>query len=145
MAKITSKHILILCLLSFVLVPAKADIGMQELGDSLTAWTGFSSVWSPVVKVKNLRVNGNKITVKTNKTLKDVRWTTANIAELKRKVSRWVLGHERGKVTIQTANIDIENLVTNCAKGILATGKPHDLAERNIALYPSHGLYYNRE
>lgn len=145
MAKITSKHILILCLLSFVLAPAKADIGMQELGDSLTAWTGFSSVWSPVVKVKNLRVNGNKITVKTNKTLKDVRWTTANIAELKRKVSRWVLGHERGKVTIQTANIDIENLVTNCAKGILATGKPHDLAERNIALYPSHGLYYNRD
>ncbi len=139
------KHIFILVLCALFFVPAKADIGMQELGDSLTAWTGFSSVWSPAVKVKNLRVNGNKITVKTNKTLKDVRWTTANIAELKRKVSRWVLGHEKGKVTIQTANIDIENLVTNCAKGILATGKPHDLSDRNIALYPSHGLYYNRD
>ena len=140
-----SKHIFILVLCALFFVPAKADIGMQELGDSLTAWTGFSSVWSPAVKVKNLRVNGNKITVKTNKTLKDVRWTTANIAELKRKVSRWVLGHEKGKVTIQTANIDIETSVTNCAKGILATGKPHDLSDQNIALYPSHGLYYNRD
>jgi len=118
---------------------------MQELGDSLTVWTGFSSMWSPAVKVKNMRVNGNKITIQTNKTLKDVRWTSGNIAELKRKVSFWLLGHEQGKVTIQVGNTDIESFVTNCAKGISPTGKPHDLMDRHIALYPSHGLYYNRQ
>lgn len=141
----TSKYIFVLVLCALFFVPAKADIGMQELGDSLTVWTGFSQKWSPAVKVKNLRVNGNKITVKTNKTLKDVRWTNAKIAELKRKVSVWVLGNPNGKVTIQVGNTEIESFITNCAKGILPVGQPHDLADRNIALYPSHGLYYNRD
>lgn len=141
----TSKYIFVLVLCALFFVPVKADIGMQELGDSLTVWTGFSPKWSPAVKVKNLRVNGNKITVKTNKTLKDVRWTNAKVTELKRKVSVWVLGHPNGKVTIQVGNTEIESFITNCAKGILPVGQAHDLADRNIALYPSHGLYYNRD
>ena len=145
MAKMTSKYIFVLVLCALFFVPVKADIGMQELGDSLTVWTGFSPKWSPAVKVKNLRVSGNKITVKTNKTLKDVRWTNAKVTELKRKVSGWVLGHPNGKVTIQVGNTEIESFITNCAKGILPVGQAHDLADRNIALYPSHGLYYNRD
>ena len=79
---------------------AEATIGMQELGDSLTAYTGFSSVWSPPVRVKQLRVEGKKITVRTNLTLRDVRWTPQNLAEVKHKVSKWVLGHTDGKVSI---------------------------------------------
>ena len=120
-------------------------MSMQELGDSLTAYTEFSPLWAPSVRVKNLRVNGNKVTVRTNLTLKDVRWTPAKITDIKRKVSRWTLGHEKGKVTILAGKTDIETLVTNCAKGILRDGKAKDLTERNIALYPSHGLYYNRD
>lgn len=88
-----------------------------------------------------MRVNGNKVTLRTNATLKDVRWTSALIRKIKRDVSRWVLGHENGIVTIYSANTDIETLVTDCAKGILVTGKQNDLTERNIALWPSHGLY----
>jgi len=141
-----SKRLVIIGLVSLLLCPAKAQIGMQELGDSLTAYTGFSPVWAPAVRVKNLRVNGNNVTVKTNTTLRDVRWTQENVAQLKRKVSRWVLGHEKGKVTIQAGRTNIEELVTECAKnpgnGLY---KQADLTDRQIVLYPSHGLYFNHK
>lgn len=140
-----SKHIFIFTLCSLIFIPANASIGLQELGDSLTVWTGFSSVWSPAVKVKDMRASGNTITIRTNKTLKDVRWTPDNLSEIKRKISYWILGHEKGKVTVLSGNTNIESIVTNCAKGILPSGKQHDLTDRNIALYPSHGLYYNRD
>lgn len=130
--------------LSLFALSAKAQGELQTLGDSLTAFTGFSSVWSPAVRVKSMRVNGNSILLKTNATLKDVHWTPKQIADVKRKVSRWVLGHENGNVTIYSAKTDIETLVTDCAKGIYAAGKQNDLTERNIALWPSHGLYFNR-
>ena len=136
---------IILCIISVFCVPLHAQIGMKELGDSLTVWTGFSPAWSSSVKVKSMRVDKNKVTIRTNKTLKDVRWTPALVSEAKRKVSFWVLGHEKGKITIQTDKINIDDLVTDCAKGIMVNGKQHDLTEHNIALYPSHGLYFNRD
>ena len=135
-----------------VCTPLYAQIGMESLADSLTAFTGFSSLWSPPVKVKNLRVSGKNVTVKTNKTLMDVRWTPQNVAQLKRNVSRWVLGHEKGKVTILTCNTSIDDLVTDCARqtaegGLTAkrSNSASDLTDRQIALYPSHGLYFNRD
>ena len=147
-AKKTSKRI-VFYILYFVSVafctPLCAQNSMANLADSLTAFTGFSPAWSPAVKVKNLRVNGKNVTVRTNKVLMDVRWTPQNVAQLKRNVSRWVLGHEKGNVTILTANTSIDDLVTDCAKGIGGNAKHPDLTERNIALYPSHGLYFNRD
>ena len=140
---------------TFHLSPLYAQLGMQELGDSLFVWTGFSRVWSPTVRVKSMRINGNNVTIKTNATLKDVRWTPENVAEVKRLVSRWTLGHERGVVTIYSAKTDIESLVTDCARltakrsnsdnGLTAKRSNSDLTDRQIALWPSHGLYFNRE
>ncbi len=148
--KTISKYVVLALLCSVFCAPAKAQIGMQELADSLTVYTGFSPVWSPAVRVKQLRVNGNNVTVRTNTTLRDVRWTPESIKDIKRKVSNWVLGHERGKVTILSANTNIETLVTECARsqivvGKCPTGKCTDLTDRTIALYPSHGLYFNRD
>lgn len=117
---------------------------MEQLGDSLTAFSGFSPMWASPVKVKNLRINGNKITVRTNPVFKDLRWTTSLVANAKRSVSRWVLGNEKGKVTIIAGRTNIDELVTDCSKGILPSGKAKDLTDKNIALYPSHGLYFNR-
>ena len=114
-------------------------------------YTGFSPVWSPCVRVKNMRVSGNTITLRTNATLRDVAWSPESIAEIKRKVSQWVLGHANGKVTIYSAHTDIETLVTECAReggrapGKCGKEKCTDLTERTIVLYPSHGLYHNRE
>jgi len=147
-----SKYILVLCLLSLFLVPAKAQIGMQELGDSLTAYTGFSRVWAPPVHVKQLRVSGKNITVRTNKTLRDVRWTPTNVADVKQHVSQWILGHTKGNVTIIAGNTNIETLITDCARltaegGLTAkrSNSASDLTDRQIVLYPSHGLYFNRD
>lgn len=148
------KYILFICLLSLstaVSFPVHAHISMVELGDSLTAFTGFSTLWAPPVKVKNMRVNGKEITLHTNTTLRDYRWTPETLSYIKRKVSMWVLGHEKGKVTIYSAKTDISTLITECAReGIKAPGKCGrdkctDLTERTIVLYPSHGLYYNRD
>lgn len=138
------KVLILFCSLLFCSA-AYAQIGMQELGDSLMAWTGFSRVWSPSVRVKQMRINGNHVMLKTNLTLRDVRWTPENVAELKRKVSAWTLGHEKGRVTIYSGQTDIESLITECAKGSSREAKAKDLTSRNIVLYPSHGLYYNRD
>jgi len=152
--RISKRYIILTALLLspfiFRLSPLYAGIGMQELADSLTVYTGFSPVWSPAVRVKQLRVSGNSITVRTNTTLRDVRWTPESVKEIKRKISFWVLGHERGKVTLLSANTNIETLVTECARsqivaGKCPTGKCTDLTDRTIALYPSHGLYFNRD
>ena len=134
----------ILSFFIFHFLPSYAQIGMQPLGDSLMNWTGFSRIWSPIVRVKQMRVNGNEVVLRTNLTLKDVRWTPQNVAEVQRKVSTWTLGHPHGKVTIYTGDTEISTLITPCAR---KTHKPVqtacDLTDRNIALWPSHGLYYN--
>ena len=145
-----SKQIIFLLIFSLQFSTCYAQIGMRQLGDSLMAWTGFSPRWSPCVRIKNMRVNGNTVTLNTNITLHDVRWTEENIADLKRKVSIWVLGHEKGKITIYSGKTNIESLVTDCAKGGLTNSKCNknrcsDLTERNVVLYPSHGLYFNRD
>ena len=119
-------------------------IGLRELGDSLTAYTGFSRVWSPPVRVKNMRIDGDHVTLRTNATLSDVSWTTQKVQELQRKVSLWTLGHGKGDVTILTGQYNIADFITDRAKGISTGGKRKDLSNRNIALWPSHGLYYNQ-
>ena len=111
--KTISKYAVLALLCSVLCTPAYATIGMQELGDSLTAFTGFSRVWSPPVRVKQLRADGRSVTVRTNATLHDMRWTPQNLAALKQQVSRWVLGHPNGKVTIYTGKTDIDELVTD--------------------------------
>lgn len=142
-----SKRIgLFVCFLCAALcTPLHAQIGMAELGDSLFAYTGFSRVWSPSVRVKQMRINGNNVVLKTNGTLRDYRWTPECIKDIQRQVSLWTLGHENGKVTIYSSNTDIETLVTPCAKGSSPDSKSKDLTERSIVLYPSHGLYFNRD
>ena len=124
---------------------------MQELGDSLTAYTGFSRVWSPPVRVKQLRVSGKRITLRTNKTLRDVHWTPENVADIKGRISMWVLGNTKGEVTILSGNTNIENLITDCARQTAKrsnspkNGQTNraDLTDRQIVIYPSHGLYFN--
>ena len=144
----------ILSVFIFQFLPSNAQIGMRELGDSLMTYTGFSKVWSPIVRVKKLRVDGNNVSVYTNAPLSHVHWTPASLRDIKRRVSRWVLGHSNGDVTIYSGQTDIESLLTDCGiygvkdirrteyEGVGREGP--DLTERNIVLWPSHGLYFNK-
>lgn len=119
---------------------------MRALGDSLMNWTGFSRVWSPTVRVKQMRVNGDNVTLRTNNTLRDVRWTPQNLRDIQRRVSRWTLGHPNGNVTIYSGNTDIATLITDCARHAdKDVNGAKDLTDKNIALWPSHGLYHNAD
>ena len=93
----------------------QAAIGMQELGDSLTHYTGFSRIWSPAVRVKKMRVDDNHIVIQTNATLTGVRWSEEKVKELEQKISLWALGHPNGKVEIYTQKTNIRELITPCA------------------------------
>ena len=144
----------ILSVFIFQFLPSNAQIGMRELGDSLMAYTGFSKVWSPIVRVKKLRVNGDEVAVYTNAPLAHVHWTPQSLKDVKRRVSRWVLGHSNGTVTIYSGQTNIESLLTDCGiygvrdirhSNYEGVGYENpDLTERNIALWPSHGLYFNK-
>lgn len=159
---------------------AKGGIGMRELADSLNQYTRFSTLWAPAVRVKQLRINGNTITVRTNTTLSGVAFTPAQLQEIRKNVSLWVLGHKKGKVSIYSGDYELGSLLTDrvhprkvhypsssCddytystteGKTILRpvqNAKKEDaylweeyaegLSGKIIALWPSHGTYYNAD
>ena len=116
MTKISKVKKVILIILGFLCADlTQAAIGMQELGDSLTHYTGFSRIWSPAVRVKKMRVDDNHIVIHTNATLTGVRWSEEKVKELEQKISLWTLGHPNGKVEIYTQKTNIRELITPCA------------------------------
>ena len=96
-----------LCLSSSALA-----VDTQALADSLQAWyVPFSDVWSPRVKVKQVRVNGSNITVHSNGVLGGVVFTPSELTALRKKVSILVLGHERGKVSVYSNKYELGELI----------------------------------
>ncbi|MEE0860727.1 MAG: hypothetical protein UIC49_04625, partial [Paludibacteraceae bacterium] len=138
---------LIIILLFLCADSAQATIGMQELSDSLMNYTGFSRIWSPTVRVRKMRVDGNHIVIHTNATLSGVRWTEEKANEIEQKISIWLLGHNQGKVQLFTQKTNIRDLITPCASQHTTYNIQHttynihhtDLTERHIAIWPSHG------
>ena len=124
-----------------------ANMSMRALGDSLTEYTGFSGVWSPRVRVKNLRVDRDHIIVRTNNILSGVCWTPESVEDVKKRVCKWVLGNNAKcrEVDIYTGNMAIDSLITDCGRGVMVVGKHKDLQGKHIALWPSHGIYYNKD
>ena len=134
----------ILVLIAVAVMPVHAGgsrLAYRELGDSLTAYAGFNTLAVPRVRIKNLRVNGNNVSVYTNATLSFLSLTPDELGRLRRKISGWTLGHEGGKISIYSDGYELSELVTPYAKGILREGGQHDLSGRRIALWGSHGLY----
>jgi hypothetical protein len=143
----TSKYF-VLFLGLLLCTPSSAMISMRALADSLNTFTGFSNVWSPRVRVKNLRVDDNHIILRTNATLSDVHWTPENVADIKKRVCSWVTDDEKHancQVDIFTGTIAIDSLITDCGRGVMVSSKYKDLQDKHIALWPSHGIYYNKD
>lgn len=152
----------ILILVQLMPLSATATISSRALGDSLTTYIGFSPV-VPRVRVKNLRVAKTTISLQTNKTLSCVAFSPDELAALKRYVSLLVLGNENGRVTISSDGISLDELVTDRMRprkssalyhlpdapalpyGERLWDAPAGLDNRNIALWASHGMYYNRD
>lgn len=160
------KHILfILLTLAMLAEPQTAQasaISSRALGDSLTAYVDFPPC-VPRVRVKNLRVNRNSINLYTNKTLAALALDSEGLVVLRRQVSQWVLGHTQGDVKIYSDGYELGELLTDRVKarkendrytltahpaleyGEREWSAPKGLDNRNIALWPSHGMYYNQE
>lgn len=112
-------------------------ISPTELGDSLTKWCGFPSC-VPKMKVRNIHQKGNNITVKCGKLISGKSMTAEEIRELKRLVSIWTTGWEGAKVKILTDGYELDELAVRKTGGM-------DLSGKRIALWASHGRYYNRK
>ena len=135
-------HIIILTLFCHL---TAAAVSYQQLADSLTAYTGFSSVWSPAVHITAMVVKGNNVTIRTNKVLAGLSLSEPELKQLRRQVSTWVLGHPNGKIRIYSDNYELGELApyTASVTGRHPSGAGPSLQGRHIALWPSHGMYYN--
>lgn len=153
--RIHSHYIFFILLLLSAKVSA---VDTQVLADSLQArYVPFSAVWSPQVKVKQVRVNGSNVTVRTNGVLGGVVFTPSELTAMRKQVSQWVLGHPRGKVSIYSNKYELGELVPDRLQK-RKSKYPHyewtrpdpsnqtkgALSDRRIALWASHGTYYNK-
>ncbi len=138
-------------------LPAEASTSIHNIEDSLNTYIQFPPC-VPHIQVTNLRVKGKQIRVYTNPTLSCFSFSPKELTNLRRQISLWVLGNTEGKVSIYSHNHELGDLVT--ARYTLATsaGLSHPrwitnndlgytikggLANKHIALWPSHGYYYN--
>lgn len=110
-----------------------------ELGDSLNRMCEWPSC-VPAVKVKNIRRSGQAITVETNKVLAGKALTRQELREWKRQVSYWVAGDSALNVRILSDGHELGDLVVS---PIDTFGAVPSLEGKTIALWASHGRYYN--
>lgn len=133
------------------------SISKTEVQDSITSLAN-SYARIGKVKVSRLRQSGNSIDIYASKQLSGAPFTTERVSQMHRLVSRMTLGHERGKVRIFTDGREIAEYVrgasgsrfTRQAVTPLHTNTsipysaPKGLSGRHIAMYGSHGIYYNQ-
>ena len=137
-----------------VITASASALDMRALADSLDQWAGFNLGCVPRVRVTQVKTNKDQVFVYTNKTLSCLSLTPEELVRLRMKVSRWVLGGPNGKVSIYSDGFELSELLTSRVKSRpQAEHYPipnrmqlgHSLNGQYIALWPSHGVYYNRD
>ena len=114
-------------------------INNEALADSLNRMCEWPSC-VPAVKVKNIRRNGQTITVETNKVLAGKALTLRELCNWKRQVSYWVAGDSALNVRILSDGHELGDLVVS---PIDTSSTIPSLEGKTIALWASHGRYYN--
>ncbi len=144
----------IFIILLFAAVQSVGAYDLRGLGDSLDVWAGFNLGCVPKVKVTQVKSSGDQLFVYTNKVLSCLSLSPAQLSNLRPKVSLWLLGTSDGKVSIYSDGFELSELVTeryqprndNAHYPIPNKGQlGHSLGGQTIALWPSHGVYYNRD
>lgn len=140
---------------------AAYSIPMQALADSLTAYAN-SKAEVGKVSVKRVRTSGRTARVYTCKTLSSLSLSPAELQDLRRHVSQIVFGHAKGDVQIYTDGYELNELVTMRYRSMTRVHVPNSvqplvknqdrpyqcpdgLDGRHIALWGSHGWYYNNQ
>lgn len=155
--------LIILCIIGLHNTPLYASSSIHAVEDSLNQYFSFPPC-VPKIHVKNIRVKGSYVTIYSNNILSCLSFSPAEVTQLRKDVSRWVFGHEKGKVTIYSDRYELGSLITARYKPIknpYLIGKiPYGggsfisnedkaftankgLQGKHLTVWPSHGLYYN--
>lgn len=134
---------------------------MTSLGDSLTVYANQDAKVGQV-SVKRVRTSGRTARVYTCKTLSSLSLSPEQLKDLRKHVSLWVFGHEKGDIQIYSDGYELSELITMRFKSVPRLHTPaavpplvvnidrpfepeHGLQGRHIALWGSHGWYYNNQ
>lgn len=137
-------------------------IDRDLLADTLTAFV-HERAYSESVKISNIRVKNQFVTLYTNKALSVVSLSPSEVTQLRLLVSRLIFGHNHGKVTIYTDGYEIGELVTTLYRSrtksarytlpatpqwVKNISRPYTAAQgldgKHIALWGSHGQYFHQ-
>ena len=137
-------------------------IDKQALSDTLTAFV-HERAFAESVKVSNIRVKNQFVTLYTNKALSVVSLNESEVRDLRLLISQLVLGNTQGKVTIYTDGYEIGDLVTSLyrhraktarytlpatTQWVTNTSRPYTAKQgldgKHIALWGSHGQYFHQ-
>ena len=155
-----SRLFIIMMACSFALQALAID--KQALSDTLTAFV-HERAFAESVKVSNIRVKNQFVTLYTNKALSVVSLSESEVRDLRLLVSQLVLGNTQGKVTIYTDGYEIGELVTSLyrhraktarytlpatTQWVTNTSRPYTAKQgldgKHIALWGSHGQYFHQ-
>lgn len=138
------------------------SIPIQALSDSLTAYANRQAVVGNVV-VKRVRTSGKTARVYTDKTLSCLSLSPAELQDLRRCVSELVLGTPGGSIQLYSDGYELDELITPryrksvgrahlpaavqplVVNDVRAYQCPDGMDGRHIALWGSHGWYYNNQ
>ena len=152
----------ILCLLTSVQLSTFA-IDKLALADTLTHIVK-SHAFAGEVKIKNIRVNNHHVHIYTNSSLSHISLSSTEVDSLRALVGRMILKDKKGQIKIYTDNIEIGELVTSVYRSrpadehytlpqvtpwiqntSIAYNCDRGLKNKHIALWGSHGRYYNQQ
>ena len=101
-----------LLIMAFCISLQSLAIDKQQLTDTLNAFVK-ERAYKEAVRVSNIRVKNQFITVYTNKALSTISLNENEVRDLRLLISQLVLGNNNGKVTIYTDGYEIGELVTS--------------------------------
>ena len=137
-------------------------IDKQQLTDTLNAYVK-ERAYTESVRVSNIRVKNQFVTIYTNKALSTISLTESEVRDLRLLISQLVLGNNQGKVTIYTDGYELGELVTTLyrhraknarytlpatTQWVTNTSRPYSAKQgldgKHIALWGSHGQYFHQ-
>lgn len=132
-------------------------ISNQELTDSITLWLIKEVKMMPQGKARVSRVrelNNYGLRVETNSVLGGASLSEEQLQDLRRLISLWIRGDEKGRVSVYSDTHELSELITDRYKqrpysqryritGAEETLIGEGLSGAYIALWPSHGIYYD--
>ena len=154
---------ILLVLLTVVYTISSYGVDKKLLSDTLTS---IAREHARVAKVTidNIRVQEQKVSLYTNASLSHISFSVEEVQALRKLVSELVLGNPNGSVSIYSANMELDSLITSVHRDrpsnmrytlgrvtpwVRNTSLPYSVTKgmsgKHIALWGSHGRYYNQK